>query len=943
MSTVSISEALFIEQDGNQFNDLWLAMAVIFGILVGFFLGVVVLFIIRRHFPAMYTKADAERLAESGLEPGQMEETATKQDPDTYSEIVPPGFGPEQTILSADPKSRPLSWVRRQSTIDLGDETANDGMIDALAQETCVQMQLATISQEFSKIVKYEEELQNQYRTIFLNLINIYLDSLVQQKLIEPEQKQEMSDEFSLHLRDTESEWRNKLSMNIQDYERAGGDALQANHIEDLRYQAAMQLENEMLNIREILRMKLTEKTPLKTEEIEFMEEKLVENLTMMCEIINGEYVSASKAQTGRFEIFKKAGSLQYPNALYEPEEVETMIQKFKSMLNDLKTTNKLSGSVVQKLTKSFDERIRAADIKLSEEFNQKLGEKQTSCAKERVTEMKRIKTWKRNTEIASTANQSYQAAVDGLIEPSRYIQTLHELQQTVRLDKMLAVKRIDVKEGESFEKLVQERIDGKRKYYLDILSDAIGTLKLEKNMDAAMLDKKSKKFQEEMAKHRAERVGVLKKEVEKQLDENEEVRQRLDREIRRQSADQEELLGEQEDAVREVLQTQSGLTEIDREQMMAIHQHQALGVINMLFMNRMRVVRRVETLRIQNNEELRELDRNEKAELDEVMKAAGGKPLNKKQQKSKQTIEQKYATMREEKKKEFILNGDDAINEVRQKIFEVTTQTLAQFDERMGVLLAKLQVSHAGREGMKVKTTQVLSKIKTKLVDIIWTDGYISETSCKKTLQDHHKIVQDVSDKFAAKRSTNIEQIQKVSDEKRVKREMSMKEDIDGLIESYKSKEHSKYENTEPLWSNWARMKQEIEKHNTSMELTRQIQDLYNTTEDEYASNLQDEEINIILELVKMGRMDINEFDKIIKNSVTACVGGDKLYKELSQPLLERYGVTAKRTEKAMNFWQVTTDQMAPPKDPKLAAERASELWRARLGIYDDMQPSNR
>ena len=97
-------------------------------------------------------------------------------------------------------------------------------------------------------------------------------------------------------------------------------------------------------------------------------------------------------------------------------------------------------------------------------EFNQKLGDKQTSCAKERVTEIKRIKTWKRNTEIASTANQSYQAAVDGLIEPSRYIQTLHELQQTVRLDKMLAVKRIDVKEGESFEKLVQERIDGKRK-----------------------------------------------------------------------------------------------------------------------------------------------------------------------------------------------------------------------------------------------------------------------------------------------------------------------------------------------------------------------------------------------------------------------------------------------------------------------------------------------
>ena len=60
-----------------------------------------------------------------------------------------------------------------------------------------------------------------------------------------------------------------------------------------------------------------------------------------------------------------------------------------------------------------------------------------------------------------------------------------------------------------------------------------------------------------------AERIGVLKKEIEKQLDENEAVRERLDREISRQSADQEELLGEQEDAVKEVLQTQSGLTEM--------------------------------------------------------------------------------------------------------------------------------------------------------------------------------------------------------------------------------------------------------------------------------------------------------------------------------------------------------------------------------------------
>ena len=54
-----------------------------------------------------------------------------------------------------------------------------------------------------------------------------------------------------------------------------------------------------------------------------------------------------------------------------------------------------------------------------------------------------------------------------------------------------------------------------------------------------------------------------MKKVTEKEMDDNEAVKMRLDKEIRRQSADQEELLGEQEDAVKEVLQTQSGLTEL--------------------------------------------------------------------------------------------------------------------------------------------------------------------------------------------------------------------------------------------------------------------------------------------------------------------------------------------------------------------------------------------
>ena len=142
-----------------------------------------------------------------------------------------------------------------------------------------------------------------------------------------------------------------------------------------------------------------------------------------------------------------------------------------------------------------------------------------------------------------------------------------------------------------------------------------------------------------------------------------------------------------------------------------------------------------------------------------------------------------------------------------------MTSKTLQQFDERMGELLARLQVIHAGQEGSRVKTAQVLNKIKTKLVDAIWMDGYVSEAACKKTLQDHHKIVQDVTDKLSVKRTTNIQQVEKVADDRQMKREDELKKEVDELVEEYKKKESSKFEMTEPLWDNWSKSRKQVHK----------------------------------------------------------------------------------------------------------------------------------
>lgn len=77
-------------------------------------------------------------------------------------------------------------------------------------------MQLALVSQDFRTTVHWEEELQTQYRLVFLNLVNIYLDSLVQQKIIDEEQKNKMSTEFNDRLKTTENEWKDRIADAVQ-------------------------------------------------------------------------------------------------------------------------------------------------------------------------------------------------------------------------------------------------------------------------------------------------------------------------------------------------------------------------------------------------------------------------------------------------------------------------------------------------------------------------------------------------------------------------------------------------------------------------------------------------------------------------------------------------------------------------------------------------------
>lgn len=936
----SMSQKLYIEQDGDQFNDLWTACAVIFGVLIGFFLGVIVLFALRKYFPAKYTRTDAAKLAASGLEaPPQVEPAyVVKDDEEEYAGIVPQDEAYLQSRQVLDQRvSKPLSWTRQATAaVDVDANEVIDGVMDALAQDTAAQMQLALINQEFNTVNLWEEDLQQQYRNLFINLINISLDSLVQQKVIEPEMKQTMSVEYEQTLRTVEREWKERLreALNNHPAETMGSSML-SNDIEQLRYDATMDMEEVMLGIREQLRKDLVVKTMLKPEEIDFMEEKLVENLANLAEVINNEYQSVEKIHVDRAMIARKSGLHYFSTKFMEEEQVGHLSEEIAKFMEDLKKSCKVSNGTANKIKGDFINNVKGINAKYNEEFQQNLADQLAKSAKDRISEMKRIKTWKRQTEIASTGNQSYQAAVDGLIEPSRYISTMHDLQKTVRLDRMLARKRIDTKEGEIFEGLVNHMSGEKQGEYKALLQDIVRTLLLEKGVNHPLLEEKMSKFKDDMLTFTIKTTDGYVKLIEKELDITMEAKKYLEKEISRQSADQEELLGEQEDAVMEVLQTQSGLSEIEREQMLQVHQHQSLTVVNMLFMNRIRSMKRVEVEHLQDRKEHEDFATKLQPEMDAITPA---KAPSKSQQKKMDALKKKHEEQLAILDEGMLTTKDGALDALRNEIFAITRVTLSRYDERIGELLAKLQVSQARKEGTIVKQTQVLDKIKSKLVDLIWRDGYVPEANCKRVLQDHHKIVQDVSDKFAAKKENNAANIEKMMKDKKEKREAALTQEMNEMVEKYKAEEHSNVEMTEPLLVNWNDNKVNIQRHNLDMEQTRQIQDLYNNVEDDFARELHEEEHNIILELAKMGRLDVNEFDTIIKASVTACVGGDKLYKELSTKILAKFGQTVKRSDKAYAFWEVANTALAPNvPNPKAAAERAAGVWRARLGIYDE------
>ena len=75
----------------------------------------------------------------------------------------------------------------------------------------------------------------------------------------------------------------------------------------------------------------------------------------------------------------------------------------------------------------------------------------------------------------------------------------------------------------------------------------------------------------------------------------------------------------------------------------------------------------RVEMGRLQNDNELREMEKAKEAEISSSIGATAGKALSKKQTKLKLNIEHKYAAEQDEKKKEMTLTGEQAVDELRQ------------------------------------------------------------------------------------------------------------------------------------------------------------------------------------------------------------------------------------------------------------------------------------
>jgi len=341
-------------------------------------------------------------------------------------------------------------------------------------------------------------------------------------------------------------------------------------------------------------------------------------------------------------------------------------------------------------------------------------------------------------------------------------------------------------------------------------------------------------------------------------------------------------MVAEQEKAIKQVLNTQAGLAEELRKQVMLEHDQNMIALNNHLQMTRLRQQKRLEQRLATRRARLAELRQQMEKEREE-------QPQHDPEAIKALTRVQNIEYQAEVKKIEA--EHQAALEDLRRRLAAETDEALKEQDERLGKILGKLQVAVARREEIIKRQDEAIRSLEKKLVENMTREGTLADAQTDRIMRQHQKQVDKLNAQIDMEKEKQMQKIREKLEAKQLKKARALEAKLQQEKEQQRSKAAQSAGGKIYVLLAEQRHKRALEdmEREMQMDLARQLEQLNKEMDEQLLVDLQEEEKKFISTLAENSSATEEELLQTIKSSA-AEVGMDaKLTKSIAKDVRKR------------------------------------------------------
>ncbi|XP_077991891.1 uncharacterized protein LOC144446076 [Glandiceps talaboti] len=551
-----------------------------------------------------------------------------------------------------------------------------------------------------------------------------------------------------------------------------------------------------------------------------------------------------------------------------------------------------------------YFERIRKDLVNMKQKFDSEQ-KKQEDGLHKRLSELKkrRIEQKEREhkQELLEFEKKQKVKAQNSHIDPQGYIEGKEHLLSQQRSEMNELENQLD---EEAAKELEQTREQLVIKVKNDIKSSGD---KLYKDLGNKGLDEELK--DEIMAQHERDLENLLEVREDERAKQEKILKKRLAKNrkewARRKEEEKEEqqkIREHEEQMIGRLMATQMVMSDADRDKILQEHEKQLVKLENSLTLNKLRQKRKLEEKLAAKK--TKQLEKLEKKHAQETQRQKRRQEMadseneddfaSAEQEMMKRHAEEKIGLLTSEKSKQ-----DDELEQVRNEMMEERAKALKDQEERLGAMVAKLQMEKARELATIEEQQKALNNLKMNMMDELTDNGIISNPEGRKIIEEHQKEVEKLEGKLNAQRQSQEKELKRRLRDKLAQREKSFMhmqdEELRQAVDGEKNKMAAKLRRA--ALKHKQMMELEEFRRKMEVEIGQALEDLRRSYEVRRLQLLQEQEFEFLSGLIKHGGYQKSELQSILL--LLFPNKSDKQINELLDKMYKRDGAETEEDEK--------------------------------------------